>query len=83
MNIDVIYYAQVAMYTALLISLPVMGISFITGLLVGIFQALTQIQDQTFAFVAKLVAVVIVLAISMSWIINRISAFVEMIYNIK
>jgi type III secretion HrpO family protein len=81
MNIDVIYFTKLALYTVLIISLPVMVASFVIGLLVGIFQALTQIQDQTFSFVVKLIAICIVLAVTTVWVSHMISNFVDIIYN--
>lgn len=47
---------------ALLLSAPPLIASLVVGFVVGVFQAATQIQDQTLAFVPKLVAVMMVLA---------------------
>lgn len=81
MDIDVVYMTKLALYTVLIISLPIMGASFIVGLLVGIFQALTQIQDQTFSFVVKLIAICIVLAVTTVWVCHVIRNFVDIVYN--
>ena len=82
MDINVIYYTKLALYTVLIISLPVMSVSFLVGLMVGIFQALTQIQDQTFSFVVKLVAIIIVLIFTTVWAANEIRNFIDTIYNL-
>ena len=82
MDINVLYFTKLALYTVLIISLPIMSVSFFIGLMVGIFQALTQIQDQTFSFVVKLVAIVIVLVFSSVWVANEIRNFIDTIYNL-
>jgi type III secretion HrpO family protein len=83
MDINVIYYTKLALYTILVISIPIMSASFIIGLLVGIFQALTQIQDQTFSFVVKLLGIMIVLGLSTVWVGNEIRNFMDSIYSIQ
>ncbi|AMB84954.1 MULTISPECIES: type III secretion system export apparatus subunit SctS [Pseudomonas] len=50
-----------ALMTVLLLSAPALGVAIIIGLSVGLFQALTQIQDQTLPQVVKLVAVLLVI----------------------
>lgn len=48
---------QEALWMVLLVSAPVLGLSLLVGLLVSVFQATTQINEQTLAFVPKIVAV--------------------------
>ncbi|MCK5798720.1 MAG: flagellar biosynthesis protein FliQ [Deltaproteobacteria bacterium] len=55
------------LYLVLLISAPAVLASLAIGLFVSIFQATTQLQDHTLAFVPKLVAVLVVLALAGSW----------------
>ncbi len=47
----IIYIGKEAVYTILLLSGPLLGISLLVGLLISIFQATTQIQEQTLTFV--------------------------------
>ena len=47
---------QEALWTVLLVAAPVLGLSLLVGLVVGLFQATTQINEQTLAFVPKIVA---------------------------
>jgi len=56
-----------AMKVTIYTSLPTIGLGLLTGLLVSVFQAITQIQEQTLTFVPKMVAVLIVLAITFPW----------------
>jgi len=60
---DAINLTQQAMPTALLISAPILLVGVLVGLLIGLAQALTQVQDQTVAFVPKIVAMVAVLVL--------------------
>ena len=55
----------------LLIGAPVLVAGMAVGLLVGLLQALTQIQEQTVAFVPKLVAMILVLSLALPWLITR------------
>ncbi|MCD9023375.1 flagellar biosynthesis protein FliQ [Cohnella silvisoli] len=66
----VIGLAGQALYTVLKVSAPMLGIGLIVGLLVSIFQATTQIQEQTLAFVPKIIAVFLALLIFGPWILN-------------
>jgi len=66
----VMYLASEALYTMLLLSAPILGGSLLVGLLVSIFQATTQIQEQTLAFVPKIVAVMIVIALFGPWMLG-------------
>ena len=68
---DAINLGQQAIWTALLIGAPVLLSGMFVGLLVGLLQALTQIQEQTIAFVPKIVAMVMVLSLAMPWLITR------------
>jgi flagellar biosynthetic protein FliQ len=58
------------LYTALLLSLPTLGVSLVVGLIISIFQAATSIQEQTLSFVPRLVAVGIVTLLTLPWILQ-------------
>ena len=51
----------------LLLSLPAVLVSALVGLIVGVFQAVTQIQDQSIAIAPKFIAVVITVVLTASW----------------
>ncbi len=61
-----------ALMMMLLTSAPVLVTGLVVGFVVGLFQAMTQIQEQTISFVPKLVAVVLVLSIMLPWLINQL-----------
>ena len=60
---------------ALLIGAPMLIVGVVVGLIVGVLQCATQIQDQTIAFVLKLVAVFSTLAIFLPWIVAKTAEF--------
>ncbi|WP_089862111.1 flagellar biosynthesis protein FliQ [Halanaerobium salsuginis] len=66
-----------ALYTVILVISPVLGAGLITGLLVAIFQATTQIQEQTLAFVPKIFAVLGAIAFFGPWIMTTLVEFVQ------
>jgi flagellar biosynthetic protein FliQ len=68
-----------AMYAVLKASAPMMIIALVVGLVVSIFQATTQIQEQTLAFVPKILAVFISILIFGPWIMTTL---VEFTYNL-
>jgi len=71
----IIYLARETVYLILLISAPLLGTSLVVGLLISIFQATTQIQEQTLTFVPKIALVLIVLIIFGPWMLNLLIAF--------
>lgn len=64
-----------AIWLALLIGSPVLLAGMAVGLMIGLFQALTQIQEQTVAFVPKIVAMVLTLSIALPWLITRMMQY--------
>src|SRR5213083_2427342 len=74
---DAINLTQQAMLTALLLGAPVLLAGVLVGLLIGLAQALTQIQDQTVAFVPKIVAMVAVLILCLPWLVQKLVEYSE------
>ena len=68
----VITMGRDALTLLLMISLPVLGVVMAVGLLVSIFQAVTQIHEATLAFVPKLIAAVVVFTIAGPWMITTL-----------
>jgi flagellar biosynthetic protein FliQ len=64
-----------ALRTALLVAGPALLVSLVVGLLISIFQVVTSLQDQTIAFVPKIIAVMLVVALSFPWMIQVMVAF--------
>ena len=61
-----------ALITGLLVAGPVLIISLVVGLIISIFQAATQIQEQTLTFVPKLIAIILVLVLGGPWMLNKL-----------
>lgn len=76
-----------SLYTSLLVGGPILILTLLVGLLVSIFQATTQIQEQTLTFVPKVIVIALTLAIGGNWMLNEIIKFtikiMNMIANIK
>jgi len=71
--------AKGAIEITLYLSLPIIGISSIVGLLVSLFQAVTQIQEATLTFVPKIVAMFISLLFLLPWMMNKMIHYTEQI----
>jgi flagellar biosynthetic protein FliQ len=80
---EAIDISRQAMLIALLVAGPVLLAGMIVGLVIGLLQALTQIQEQTVAFVPKLVAMVAVLALTLPWVLTKLVEYsTELIIDI-
>lgn len=71
----VISLATQAMSLALKISMPLLGVGLIVGVLISIIQAVTSIQEQTLAFIPKVVAMAVVLVVGGPWMLNQLISY--------
>jgi flagellar biosynthesis protein FliQ len=69
-----------ALYMVMLISAPMLGLGLIVGVLVSIFQATTQIQEQTLAFVPKIIATFVAILIFGPWILSMLVDYIREIF---
>jgi len=76
----VIDIAQRALLIVLYVSAPMLGLSLIVGLAVSIFQATTQIQEQTMTFIPKILAVIASIAVFGSWILKTLIEYTQNLY---
>lgn len=65
------------LWVAVITSLPILAVALIAGLFVGLFQALTSIQELTLTFVPKLAAIVAVFWLSMGFMTQTLVAFFQ------
>ncbi|MFC1513513.1 flagellar biosynthesis protein FliQ [candidate division KSB1 bacterium] len=77
----VVTIAQTAVYTVLLVASPVLGLALIVGLAIGIFQAVTSINEMTLTFIPKIVVVVLALVVFAPWILKVMYTFTVEIIN--
>lgn len=73
----VLTLAEQGIYTILLVTGPLLILALAVGLLVSIFQATTQIQEQTLAFIPKIVAVLVGLIFFGPWMLTTMAEFTE------
>jgi flagellar biosynthetic protein FliQ len=66
----VIQLGQQALWVVLLVSAPMLGLGLIVGLMVSVFQATTSIQEQTLAFIPKIIAVFVAILIFGPWMLR-------------
>ena len=66
----VLTMGQEALVTLLMVAAPLLGVVLLVGLLVSLFQAITQIHEATLAFVPKLVAAMAVFTWAGPWMLN-------------
>ncbi|MCR9175313.1 MAG: flagellar biosynthesis protein FliQ [Alphaproteobacteria bacterium] len=74
---EAIDVAQEAILTLLLMAGPVMAVALTIGLIIALFQALTQLQEMTLVFVPKIVIVFVSLLLFLPFMLAQISAFFE------
>jgi flagellar biosynthetic protein FliQ len=76
MNQDVVVdLATNALTLAFKVAMPMLAAGLIVGLVVSIFQAVTQIQEQTLAFIPKVIALAAVLMLLGPWMLNQLLAY--------
>jgi flagellar biosynthetic protein FliQ len=67
--------ANDALWLILILSLLPLLASLVVGLVVSLFQALTQIQEQTLTFVPKIIATILVIMITAGWMMDTLREF--------
>ena len=74
---EMIFYDTLrqALWVAVVISTPILVAALTTGVAIGLFQALTSIQEMTLTFVPKLAAILVVFWASMSFMTDQLSRF--------
>ncbi|MEQ9692701.1 flagellar biosynthetic protein FliQ [Shimia sp. SDUM112013] len=65
------------LWVAVIISVPILAAALITGVVIGLFQALTSIQEMTLTFVPKLIAIAVVFWISMNFMTKTLVSFFQ------
>lgn len=79
---DVLTIFKDAVWLILELSAPMLLISIVLGLVIAIFQAATQIHEQTMTFVPKVVAIALILVIMGSWMLTKMTDFFEAIMGL-
>ncbi len=71
----VLDYMKEALLMIIKVSLPILITGLVVGLIISIFQTATSIQEQTLAFVPKIIAVFLAIILFGPWIINMLSMY--------
>lgn len=79
---DLIAISQSTVKIILLLGLPSLIVSMIIGLIISIFQAVTQISDASLAFVPKMIIVSVFIVISLPWIGDHIERYTFDLWDI-
>ncbi len=82
MNQDVVIsLALEAMVLAMKIGLPLLLVGLVIGLVVSVFQAVTQIQEQTLAFIPKVIGLAVVLVVGGPWMLDQVVTYTQELYS--
>ncbi len=82
MSIDtIVYIGQQAMLVTLLVSAPMLVSGMVIGLIISIFQSVTQIQEITLTFVPKIVVVMVAFVLFMPFMMGTVLDFVSMMFG--
>ena len=76
----VITVGREAMLTAFLLAAPPLITALVVGLVISVFQAVTQIQEMTLAIVPKMVAVLIALVVAYPWLLETLTRYPTQIF---
>lgn len=78
---DAIDIARDAIVVALKLGGPAMLVALIVGLVISLFQALTQIQEMTLTYVPKIVAILLALLLLMPFMLSTLEAFTQRLFE--
>jgi len=72
---EVLDLARTAIWVTIKVCAPVMLVGLLVGLIVSLFQALTQIQEQTLAFIPKILSIFVVLLLTLPFMADSLNSF--------
>ena len=75
------FVSRETLFVVAYVCAPVLGIALVVGLAVGIFQAITSIQEMTLTFIPKFLAVGIVLLLLTNWFLDLLVNYTELIFS--
>ncbi|MCH5185382.1 MAG: flagellar biosynthesis protein FliQ [Oscillospiraceae bacterium] len=78
---DVITVIQQGLYTILIVSAPLLGVSLIVGLIISLFQATTQIHEQTLAFAPKIISIFVAMIFFGPWMMGKLMDYINMVFD--
>ncbi len=80
-EVEILEISRDAIFTLLKVVTPILSVALFVGLIIGIFQALTQIQEMTLAFVPKIISVFVVMILLFPFMLNQMRTLTESLFN--
>ena len=77
----VIFWGQQTVKVAIMVTAPILISGMTVGLIVGIFQSVTQIQEMTLSFIPKIAVVILVILFLMPWMLETLVDFTASIFS--
>ena len=77
----VVFISHRTLMTALTLLLPILGSALLVGILVGLFQAVTSIQEVTLTFIPKIAVVGLVILLTIPWMLDTVIRFSRMVFD--
>lgn len=78
---QILYMAKEAIGIAIIVGGPILAVSLLVGLVVSIFQAMTQIQEQTLSFIPKILLIALILLLLGPWMMNTMSSYTTNLFS--
>jgi len=75
MEFDAVDMVRAALLQALILATPILGAGLVVGLIISLLQAVTQVQEQTLTFVPKIIVMIVVAVVLLSWIVVQMIDF--------
>ena len=79
--LDSVEAVRLALLEALILATPILGAGLLVGLVISLFQAVTQIQEQTLSFVPKIIVMILVAVVLLGWLTVRMMEFAEQMFT--
>lgn len=69
------------LWTSFLVAAPLLLVTLLVGVVIGVVQVVTQLQEMSLSYVPKLAAAFVVLLVAGSWMLNRVVTFATVLYS--
>lgn len=77
----IVEFAKQAITLTIYLSMPMLGLGLAAGLIISVFQAVTQVQEMTLTFVPKIIAVFLGLLFAAPWMLDELTTFTRTIFE--
>ena len=77
----VVSFGRESMWMAFQLAAPPLIAALVVGLVISIFQAVTQIQEMTLAIIPKMLAVLLALAIGFPWLLENLTSYTTQVFR--